>query len=168
MQVFLIDETNSEDKEFWQSVNPAALAMSRKSPDGKALAYVCQNFTCQAPTTDPAALEQLLRQTYSGPKISSFKLGSVSKWSDDETKLCLIKLYLFYCTEPCAKDILKLWNTLLTFFPEYLRMTVWASLYITLIFHQRSRLCLSWVWKREYLIIVTSQHLFQLLIIMDT
>jgi len=77
--VFLIDETNPEDQEFWQSVNPAALAMSRKSPDGKALAYVCQNFTCQAPTTDPAALEQLLRQTYTGPKVSSFKLGSVSK-----------------------------------------------------------------------------------------
>ena len=77
--MFLIDETNPEDQELWQSVNPGALAMSGKSPDGKALAYVCQNITCQAPTTDPAALEQLLRQTYTGPKVSSFKLGSVSK-----------------------------------------------------------------------------------------
>jgi uncharacterized protein YyaL (SSP411 family) len=28
--------------------------------DGKAAAYVCENFTCQAPTTDPAKLRELL------------------------------------------------------------------------------------------------------------
>jgi uncharacterized protein YyaL (SSP411 family) len=28
--------------------------------DGKATAYVCQEFTCQAPTTDPAALRAAL------------------------------------------------------------------------------------------------------------
>jgi len=78
--VFLIDESNSEERAFWQTVNPLALTMARRSPDGRALAYVCQNFTCQAPLADPVALEQLLRQTLiAGPKVSSFKLGSVSK-----------------------------------------------------------------------------------------
>jgi hypothetical protein len=31
-----------------------------KPVDGKATAYVCENFTCQAPVTDPAALRALL------------------------------------------------------------------------------------------------------------
>ena len=30
--------------------------------DGKAAAYVCENFTCQAPITDPAKLRELLAQ----------------------------------------------------------------------------------------------------------
>ncbi|MBM3778594.1 MAG: thioredoxin domain-containing protein [Acidimicrobiia bacterium] len=30
--------------------------------DGRATAYVCRNFVCQAPTTDPAELERVLRQ----------------------------------------------------------------------------------------------------------
>jgi uncharacterized protein YyaL (SSP411 family) len=30
------------------------------SVDGKAAAYVCENFTCQAPVTDPAKLRELL------------------------------------------------------------------------------------------------------------
>ena len=28
--------------------------------DGKAAAYVCENFTCQAPVTDPVKLRELL------------------------------------------------------------------------------------------------------------
>jgi uncharacterized protein YyaL (SSP411 family) len=32
-----------------------------KSIDGKPAAYVCENFTCQAPVTDPGALGELLR-----------------------------------------------------------------------------------------------------------
>ncbi|XP_024370757.1 uncharacterized protein [Physcomitrium patens] len=77
--VILIDESNPEERDFWQSVNSTALAMARKAQDGRALAYVCQNFTCQAPTGDHVALEQLLRQTFTGPKIYSFKAGLVSK-----------------------------------------------------------------------------------------
>jgi uncharacterized protein YyaL (SSP411 family) len=30
--------------------------------NGQAAAYVCQNYTCQKPVTDPAALEKLLDQ----------------------------------------------------------------------------------------------------------
>jgi uncharacterized protein YyaL (SSP411 family) len=31
-----------------------------KPVDGKAAAYVCENFTCQAPVTDPKALAELM------------------------------------------------------------------------------------------------------------
>ncbi|MEQ1850449.1 MAG: thioredoxin domain-containing protein [Chthoniobacteraceae bacterium] len=33
-----------------------------KTTDGKATAYVCENFTCQAPVTEPAKLRELLKQ----------------------------------------------------------------------------------------------------------
>ncbi len=36
------------------------LLQARTAVDGKAAAYVCEHFTCQAPTTDPAALSELL------------------------------------------------------------------------------------------------------------
>ena len=32
-----------------------------KPVDGKSAAYVCENFTCRAPVTDPKALGELLR-----------------------------------------------------------------------------------------------------------
>jgi uncharacterized protein YyaL (SSP411 family) len=31
-----------------------------KPVDGKSVAYICENFTCQAPVSDPAALRKLL------------------------------------------------------------------------------------------------------------
>ena len=37
--------------EFLRTVSPV---------DGKAAAYVCENFTCQEPVTDPAKLRELL------------------------------------------------------------------------------------------------------------
>ena len=37
-----------------------AVARDRPAVDGRATAYVCRRFTCSAPTTDPAALGQLL------------------------------------------------------------------------------------------------------------
>ena len=36
------------------------LLQGRTTVDGKAAAYVCHHFTCQTPTTDPAALDELL------------------------------------------------------------------------------------------------------------
>jgi uncharacterized protein len=39
---------------------PPALARDRPARDGRPTAYVCRNFTCSAPTNDPAALSQLL------------------------------------------------------------------------------------------------------------
>jgi uncharacterized protein YyaL (SSP411 family) len=38
------------------------LLAGRVARDGAATAYVCERFTCQAPVTDPAALEALLRR----------------------------------------------------------------------------------------------------------
>ena len=37
-----------------------------KPVDGKAAAYVCENFTCKAPVTDPKALELQLDVRVSG------------------------------------------------------------------------------------------------------
>lgn len=70
-----IDPSNQEDARFWELHNPAVLSMAHKGPEGKAVAYVCQNFTCHAPTTDPASLSRLL-QSPSAPKMSSSKLSS--------------------------------------------------------------------------------------------
>lgn len=71
-----IDPSNTEDQEFWQIHNPAVLAMAQSTPTGKALAYVCQNFTCLAPVDTPSRLAELLQQSSAGPKVSSFKLGT--------------------------------------------------------------------------------------------
>ena len=48
------------DRKFWEKHNPAVLAMAAKGKGGSAMAYVCANFTCQAPTQDPKQLENLL------------------------------------------------------------------------------------------------------------
>jgi uncharacterized protein YyaL (SSP411 family) len=39
---------------------PVALLQGREAVDGRATAYVCEHFTCQAPVTDPEALSALL------------------------------------------------------------------------------------------------------------
>jgi uncharacterized protein YyaL (SSP411 family) len=36
------------------------LTRARTARDGRAAAYVCENFACEAPITDPAALRSLL------------------------------------------------------------------------------------------------------------
>ena len=41
--------------------DPLAPARDRPPVNGRATAYVCRNFTCSAPVTDPAALRALLR-----------------------------------------------------------------------------------------------------------
>ena len=38
-----------------------ALSFKMKTIDGKAAAYVCENFTCKAPVTEAKALGELLR-----------------------------------------------------------------------------------------------------------
>jgi uncharacterized protein YyaL (SSP411 family) len=45
----------------------APFAESYERVDGKAAAYVCRDFTCQLPTTDPAKLEELLKEAISKP-----------------------------------------------------------------------------------------------------
>ncbi|MCO5588488.1 hypothetical protein L7F22_042445 [Adiantum nelumboides] len=73
--VIPIDPGDIEDQEFWQKLNPAVLSMAQNTPTGRAVAYVCQNFTCHAPVDSPSKLVDLLKSP-PGPKISSFKLKS--------------------------------------------------------------------------------------------
>ena len=54
--VFLAD--GAEGQKYLDEKNEAIRAMS--PIDGKPAAYVCENFTCKAPVTDPKALSELL------------------------------------------------------------------------------------------------------------
>ena len=48
----------------------APFAESYEPVDGKAAAYVCRDFTCQRPTTDPSKLRELLQEAISEPSSS--------------------------------------------------------------------------------------------------
>jgi uncharacterized protein YyaL (SSP411 family) len=48
----------------------APFAESYETVDGKAAAYVCRDFTCQLPTTDPSKLRELLQEAISEPSSS--------------------------------------------------------------------------------------------------
>jgi hypothetical protein len=54
--LFLAD--GAEGQKYLAERNEAIRAMSLI--DGKSAAYVCENFTCKAPVTDPKALSELL------------------------------------------------------------------------------------------------------------
>jgi len=54
--LFLAD--GAEGQKYLGEKNEAIHAMSLV--EGKAAAYVCENFTCKAPVTDPKALAELL------------------------------------------------------------------------------------------------------------
>jgi len=54
----LILADGGEGQKFFSEKNEAIPAMS--PIDGKSAAYVCENFTCKAPVTDPKALGSLL------------------------------------------------------------------------------------------------------------
>ncbi len=55
--VFALDSPHS--REYWTRLHPELAAMH--SIEGKPAAYVCQNFACQLPVTDTAALEASLQ-----------------------------------------------------------------------------------------------------------
>ena len=54
----LILADDSEGQKYLGDKNEAIRGM--KPVDGKPAAYVCENFTCKAPVTDPKALGELL------------------------------------------------------------------------------------------------------------
>ena len=54
----LILADGGEGQKFFSEKNEAIRAMS--PIDGKSAAYVCENFTCKAPVTDPKVLGNLL------------------------------------------------------------------------------------------------------------
>src|SRR5206468_8520627 len=49
----------NEGQKYLGEINEAVRAMSLV--DGKPAAYVCENFTCKAPATDPEKLAKLLK-----------------------------------------------------------------------------------------------------------
>jgi uncharacterized protein YyaL (SSP411 family) len=55
--LFLAD--GAEGQKYLGATNEAICAMSQI--DGKPAAYVCENFTCKAPVTDPTQLAELLQ-----------------------------------------------------------------------------------------------------------
>jgi hypothetical protein len=55
--VLLLADGN-EGQKYLGEKNEAIRAMSMVQ--GKSAAYVCENFTCKAPLTDPKALDELL------------------------------------------------------------------------------------------------------------
>ena len=56
-----IDPNVSEELEFWEDSNPSIAQMAKSTPTDKSVvAYVCQNFVCSAPVTDPKALNTVL------------------------------------------------------------------------------------------------------------
>jgi uncharacterized protein YyaL (SSP411 family) len=55
----LILADGGDGQKFFSEKNEAIGAMT--PIDGKPAAYVCQNFTCKAPVTDPKALAELLK-----------------------------------------------------------------------------------------------------------
>ncbi|CAL5218409.1 g85 [Coccomyxa viridis] len=66
--VMLIDPTDEASTSFWREHNPEALAMAEGwKTDRPATAYVCQNFTCKAPTTDPQKLRASLAESQQPP-----------------------------------------------------------------------------------------------------
>lgn len=59
--VIHLDPNNKEDTKFWEENNVDIANMAKGSPVADEVrAYVCQNFTCSAPVSDPKALELLL------------------------------------------------------------------------------------------------------------
>jgi uncharacterized protein YyaL (SSP411 family) len=66
--VILVDLSDPHNLSFWEKHNPEALAMvqghyeAHGAAGGAPVALVCQNYTCQSPTSDPEKVIQLLQQ----------------------------------------------------------------------------------------------------------
>ncbi|KAK9796268.1 hypothetical protein WJX73_009886 [Symbiochloris irregularis] len=55
--VILVDTNDSASKEFWAQHNPQILEMAdSQAPKATAQAFICQDFSCKAPTSDPAVV----------------------------------------------------------------------------------------------------------------
>jgi hypothetical protein len=52
--------------QFWKEQSPSVAAMVGGKPLAGATAFVCQNFTCKAPTRDAGTLEAALREPRGG------------------------------------------------------------------------------------------------------
>jgi uncharacterized protein YyaL (SSP411 family) len=81
--LILVDLSDAAAVEFWRAHNPEAWAMvdahfSKQGQQQEATAFVCQNFTCQAPTSSAAKLYELLAAQQQGgggaPKLQPVTL----------------------------------------------------------------------------------------------
>lgn len=64
--VISIDPTQQREMDFWREHNPEAFSMvdgAAEKLGNRSAAFVCQNFTCLAPTADPARVRELLQQS---------------------------------------------------------------------------------------------------------
>ncbi|OWM87215.1 spermatogenesis-associated protein 20 isoform X2 [Punica granatum] len=61
--VIHVDPTDPQEMKFWEENNSNIAQMAKSNSSGedeRAVALVCQNFTCSPPVTSPSALEELL------------------------------------------------------------------------------------------------------------
>lgn len=63
--VLIMDPGNEATMQLFLTSNPQAVAMVRRhfeaNPGAGPTAFICQNYTCQAPTNDPASVASLLK-----------------------------------------------------------------------------------------------------------
>jgi uncharacterized protein YyaL (SSP411 family) len=82
MVVIHIDLGDDDAMAFWRAHNPEAVAMAEGSGmtvDDPATAFICQNFTCKAPTTDPGKVKEVLGEVrrFGGGGATKVSLGGV-------------------------------------------------------------------------------------------
>lgn len=67
--LILLDLGDEELMKFWREHNPEAVALAEATgmtAEDPATAFICQNFTCRKPTTDPAAVAKTLSESRGG------------------------------------------------------------------------------------------------------
>lgn len=79
--VIIIDPTDSDCLEFWKSNNQEAVTVASslltEGGDCKPTVFVCQNYTCQAPTSDSKMVKELLTNVQSGSRIQQVDLATL-------------------------------------------------------------------------------------------
>eukprot|EP00208_Stichococcus_sp_RCC1054_P002857 CAMPEP_0206140746 /NCGR_PEP_ID=MMETSP1473-20131121/10535_1 /ASSEMBLY_ACC=CAM_ASM_001109 /TAXON_ID=1461547 /ORGANISM="Stichococcus sp, Strain RCC1054" /LENGTH=783 /DNA_ID=CAMNT_0053535017 /DNA_START=195 /DNA_END=2546 /DNA_ORIENTATION=+ len=83
--IIFVDPSVEAHAEFWRRHNPEVWSMvergaSKAAP--RAVAYVCHNFTCKAPTSDPAKVKELLREDHPSRPNSSTAPSAVPRLSE--------------------------------------------------------------------------------------
>eukprot|EP00850_Spirogloea_muscicola_P011628 SM000073S21404 [mRNA] locus=s73:76458:81626:- [translate_table: standard] len=75
--VLQVDSSVEQDRSFWEEHNSSVLTMSKSDISGQPAAYICQNFTCRAPTSNTADVRRLLQEAPAEPRISSLSIGDL-------------------------------------------------------------------------------------------
>lgn len=78
--VILLDPADTIGLEFWQEKNPQAVAVVGELLDNmeaKPTVFICQNFACQTPTSNPDKVVELLSAGRQGSKPQAVDIGSI-------------------------------------------------------------------------------------------